>query len=76
MKPKHEEISVMTITIALIDDDQMVLAKTDVSGGTHEASFGRFLRKVKTDLLPGQTARLEIDGIKSEPLCLEITRDG
>lgn len=76
MSPKHEEMSVMTITIALIDDDQMVLAKTDLSGGTQGEAFGQFLRQMKADLLPGQTARLEIDGIKSEPLCLEITRDG
>ena len=66
----------MTITISLIDDDQMVLAKTDFFGGTQGEVFARFLRQVNADLLPGQTARLEIDGIKSEPLCLEITRDG
>jgi hypothetical protein len=64
----------MNLTIALIDTDQVVRAKTDLSEKGHGESFRKFLRQIKEELIPGQTAYLEIEDSKTDPITFEISK--
>ena len=64
----------MNLTIALIDNDQVVRAKTDLSEKGEDESFRNFLCQVKEELVPGQTAYLEIEDSKTDPITFEISQ--
>ena len=66
----------MSIKIALIDNDQAVRAEADLSGNGQNDSFGRFLRQIKRELVPGQTAYLEIEDNKTDTITFEISQFG
>ncbi|MBW2405934.1 MAG: hypothetical protein JRF17_01075, partial [Deltaproteobacteria bacterium] len=62
------------LTIALIDNDYVVRAKTDLSENGQDDSFRRFLRQIKEELVPGQTAYLEIEDSTTDPITFEISQ--
>ena len=64
----------MSIKIALIDNDQAVRAETDLSGNGQDDKFGKFLRQIKKELMPGQTGYLEIDDSKTDSITFEISQ--
>ena len=64
----------MNLKIALIDNDHVVRAKTDLSEDGQDGSFRRFLHQVKEELVPGQTAYLEIEDSTADPITFEISQ--
>lgn len=64
----------MNLSIAFIDNDQVVRAKTDISEKGQTELFRRFLRQIKEELIPGQTAYLEIEDSQTDPITFEITQ--
>ena len=64
----------MNTRIALIDNDYVVQAKTDLALDGKDETFRKFLQKIKEELLPGQTAFLEIEDSESDPITFEISR--
>ena len=64
----------MNLKIALIDNDHVVRAKTDLSENGQDDSFRRFLCQIKEELLPGQTAYLEIEDSTTDPITFEISQ--
>jgi hypothetical protein len=64
----------MNIKITLTDNDYVVRAKTDISMIGQEDPFRKFLQQLKEELLPGQTAYLEIDDFKTNPVTFEISQ--
>jgi hypothetical protein len=65
---------IMNLTIALIDNDHVVRAKTDLSEKGQDEPFRKFLRQIKEELIPGQTAYLEIEDSITDPITFEISR--
>jgi len=66
----------MSIKIALIDTDQAIRAEADLSRNGQNDSFGKFLRQIKEELMPGQTAYLEIEDSKADTITFEISQFG
>ena len=64
----------MNLKIALIDNDHVVRAKTDLSENGQDESFRKFLRQVKEELVPGQTGYLEIDDSTTDPITFAISQ--
>ena len=64
----------MNTRIALIDNDYVVQAKTDLALDGKDETFRKFLQEIKEELLPGQTAFLEIEDSESDPITFEISR--
>ena len=64
----------MNFKIALRDNDQVVRAKTDFSEKGQEDAFRSFIRQVREELVPGQTAYLEIEDSTTDPITFEITQ--
>ena len=64
----------MGIKMELIDNDQVVQAKTDLAGNGNDEPFRKFLRQIKEEMVPGQTAYLAIEGFDAEPVTFEITQ--
>ena len=64
----------MNMKIALIDNDYVVKAKTDLALNGQDETFRKFLQEVKEELFPGQTAFLEIEDSETEPITFEISR--
>ena len=64
----------MNLKIALIDNDHVVRAKTDLSEKGQEDSFRNFIRQVREELVPGQTAYLEIEDSTTDPITFEISQ--
>jgi hypothetical protein len=63
----------MNMKIALIDNDCFVRAKTDFDPNGKNESFKKFFHQVKEELLPGQTAYLEIKDSGTDPITFEIS---
>lgn len=62
------------IKLSLIDNDQSVQAMTDLNFNKKEdKKFSRFIEQLKEELVTGQTAVLEIDGLSSKPVIFSIT---
>jgi hypothetical protein len=57
----------------LKDNDQVVRIKTDLSMNGHEDPFREFLQRINEEMIPGQTAYLEIEGLEKGPMKLEIS---
>ena len=66
----------MSIKISLIDNDQTIRAETDLSGNGHSDPFGTFLRQLKKEIIPGETAYLEIEDSKTDTITFEISQFG
>ena len=64
----------MNMKIALIDNDFVVRAKTDLALSGQENPFRKFLQQIKEELLPGQTAYLEIQDSKTDSITFEISQ--
>ena len=63
----------MNIRIEFVDNDQVVRAQTDVTLRGQDDPVFKFLRQLKEELLPGETAFLEIEGLDTNPLTFEIS---
>jgi hypothetical protein len=61
-----------SIKLELVDNDHVVRAKTDLGFNGIDDSLGKFVRKIKEELVAGETAFLEIEGSGVEPVTLEI----
>ena len=66
----------MNTRIALIDNDYVVQAETDLALNGKNETFRKFFQDIKEELLPGQTAYLEIEDSESDPITFEISRFG
>ena len=66
----------MSIKISLIDNDQAIRAETDLSGNGQNDPFGTFLRQLKKEIIPGETAYLEIEDCKTDTITFEISQFG
>ena len=66
----------MSIKISLIDNDQALRAKADLSGNGQEDAFGKFLRQLREELVPGQTGYLEIEDSQKDVITFEISQFG
>ena len=64
----------MNMKIALIDNDYVVQAKTDLALNGQDETFRNFLQEIKEELYPGQTACLEIEDSETSPITFEISR--
>lgn len=64
----------MSIKIALIDNDQAVRAKVDLSQNGQDDLFGTFLRQIKQEMVAGETAYLEIEDSKTDSITYEISQ--
>jgi len=64
------------IKIELVDNDHVVRAKTALGMNGNDDSFGKFVRQIKEELVPGETAFLEIEGSEIDPITFEISRSG
>ena len=62
------------ITISLMDNDYMVHAKTNLSGNEKNDVLMAFIRDITDGFVPGETAHLEIEGVKNKPIIFEISR--
>ena len=63
----------MNMKIALIDNDYVVQAKTDLALNGKDETFRNFLQEIKEELLPGQTAYLEFENSETDPITFEIS---
>lgn len=59
--------------IALIDNDYVVQAKTDLALNGKDESFRNFLQEIKEELLAGQTGYLEFEDSETGPITFEIS---
>jgi len=64
----------MNMKIALIDNDYVVQAKTELALNGQDETFRNFLQEIKEELYPGQTAYLEIEDSETGPITFEISR--
>ena len=64
-----------TIKISLTDNDYVVQAGTDLEfDEKQDTQFSNFIDRLKEELAIGQTATLEIEGLKNDPVKFEITQ--
>lgn len=68
------EAGIMSIKISLIDNDQAIRAEADLSHNGQDEPFGTFLRQIKREMVPGQTAYLEIEDSQKETITFEISQ--
>ena len=62
------------IKISLIDSDQSIQAITDLNFNKKEdEKFSRFIEQIREELITGQTAFLEINGVSNKPVVFSIT---
>ncbi len=61
------------IKMSLKDNDQVVRIKTDFSNNGQEAPLRKLLQQISEEMIPGQTAYLEIEGLEKGPMTLEIS---
>jgi hypothetical protein len=61
------------IRLELIDDDQHVRAEAEISEATTNDGFRAFLEKISEEIVPGESARVEVQGFKRDPLIFEVS---
>lgn len=77
MMPKPvKEVQIMNLKIALIDNDFVVRASTDLQQNGKDDPFREFIRQMKEELVTGQTAYLEIEDPQTDTITFEITQAG
>lgn len=64
----------MNIKISLVDNDYVIRAETDLTRMRQDDPIRRFLQQMKEELVPGQTAYLEIEGFETNPITFEISQ--
>jgi len=64
----------MGIKISLRDSDYVVRAETDVSTDEENDTLFQLIQHVDEEFVAGETAYLEIEGFKKNPITLEISR--
>ena len=64
----------MSMKIALINNDYVVQAKADLALSGQEDPLRKFLQQIKEELIPGQTAYLEIEDSTTDPITFEISQ--
>ena len=62
------------LNIRLVDNDQVVRVLTDLDAEGKEDHMRHFLHRIKEELVPGETAYLEIEGFDAEPITFEISQ--
>lgn len=55
------------IKVSLFDNDRVVHAKSD------EASLPNLFKRIREEFITGETAYLEVEGLKEKPVVFEIT---
>jgi hypothetical protein len=61
------------IKLSLIDTDQTVQAMTDLNINDKEVKhFSKFVEQLKEELVTGQTAFLEIEGVLNKPVVISL----
>ena len=63
----------MNMKIALIDNDYLIRAKTDLDTNGKDEPFRKFLQQIKEELFPGQRAYLEIKDAETGSMTFEIS---
>jgi hypothetical protein len=66
-----------SVKISLVDNDYMVRTKTSLSLNDENEKndvFMAFIRDITDGFVPGETAHLEIEGVRSKPITFEISR--
>ena len=64
----------MNMKIALIDNDYVVQAQTELTLNGQDDPFKKFIQQIKEELIPGQTAYLEIEDSKTDTITFEISQ--
>ncbi len=59
------------IRLELIDDDQRIRAEASLSENGNV--FREFLQKLSEEIVPGENARVEIQGFQKDPLIFEVS---
>ena len=62
------------IKVSLVDKDYVVRSKTDLSGNEKNNTLIKFIQHLDEEFVPGETAFLEIEGFKKNPITFEISR--
>jgi hypothetical protein len=61
------------IKLSLIDTDQAVQAMTDLNiNDKEDKNFSKFVEQLKEELVTGQTAFLEIEGLLNKPVVISL----
>lgn len=62
------------IKVSLFDNDRVVHAITDISAGEMNGlSLKNFFEKIKAEFITGETAYLEVEGLRETPVIFEIS---
>ena len=62
------------LTFSLIDNDFAVNAKTNLSVNDDAGfAFTKFLREIEDELVTGETAFLEVEGLNNNPVTFTIS---
>jgi hypothetical protein len=61
------------IRLELIDNDQHVRAEAELSGAGNNDGFKEFLEKISEEIVPGESARVEVQGFKKVPMIFEVS---
>ena len=61
------------IKISLRDNDYVVRAEKDLLTGGEDDTLLKFIQQVDEEFVAGETAYLEIEGLKGNPITLEIS---
>lgn len=61
------------LKIEFIDNDQVVRAQMDIALNGEEDPVFQFLQQLKEELLPGETAFIEIEGLDTDTVTFEIS---
>lgn len=62
------------IKVSLVDNDYVIRSKTDLFTNEKNDTLLKLIRDVEEEFVPGETAYLEIEGLKKNPITLEISR--
>ena len=60
------------IKMSFIDNDYAVKASTDVAAGDTRTGLSSFLEQIRDELVTGDTAYLEIEGLNGKSITLSI----
>ena len=66
----------MKVKIALIDSEHRLLTKTELALMGRHDPIREILQQIREELVPGQTAYLEIEGFEKSPMTFEISQFG
>ena len=64
----------MNLKMALVDNDYVVRAKTDLALKRKDNKFGEFFKEINEELVIGETAYLEIEGLEMDTITFEISK--